>query len=542
MLKQTLSAAICCAALLTLPAASATESPITTRDSVDGAGTQGNGESYNPAISADGRYVTFHSLASNLVPGDTNGFHDIFVRDRLTGQTTRVSVSSGGAQANSASANPAISDDGRFVAFESGASNLVAGDTNHWIDVFVHDRQTGETERVSTATDGTQSDGNSKYPAISADGRYVAFLGEGSGLVPDDTNNKYDIFVRGRQTGTTTRVNLSSNGEQANDFSGAPSISADGRLVGFNSDATNLVPDDTNASSDSFVHQVTGETTRVSLESNGAQADRGSWGASLSADGRYVAFMSNAALVWDDTNVYTDIYIRDRQTGQTTRTSVDPNGLDPNESSSTPTISGGGRYVSFWSAATNLVPNDTNGQFDVFRRDLETHTTERISISTLGDQANAQSLHPAISRDGQSITFWSDAYNLVPNDTNWWPDIFVHGPQPHAPPPPPPPPPPPQPPPPPPPPPPGPPPPPPPPSPPPVAPPPPPPPPTRCHVPRLIGLRLPIAKRKLRGAYCALGRIRKKRSARVGRIVRQSPRAGVTSRRGTSVRVVVGRR
>src|SRR5215475_4705011 len=373
--KTTLSLAICCAALLLLPAASATGGAITTRDSVDSAGGQGNGESYNPVLSGDGRFVAFHSLSSNLVSGDTNANYDVFVRDRLTGQTTRVSVSSTGEQSGSGGSDPAISDDGRFVAFESGASNFDPADTNHLPDIYVRDRQLGVTERVSVSTSGEQGDWISEQPAISADGRYVAFL-TASALVPDDTNFEEDIYVHDRQTGETTRVNLSSSGEQSNERSWRPALSADGRFVAFESAASNLVPGDTNAMWDVFVHdRQTGETTRASVDSNGAEPDRDSMFARLSADGRYVAFMTNARLVWDDTNIYSDVYIHDRETGQTTRASVDTDGLEGNADSVAPAISGDGRYVSFWSEASNLVPGDTNGQLDIFVRDRETHTT-----------------------------------------------------------------------------------------------------------------------------------------------------------------------
>ena len=203
-----------------------------------------------PAISADGRFVAFSSDASNLVAGDTNGRGDIFVRDRLTGTTERLSLASDGTQANRLTS---ISADGRFVTFSSSASNLVAGDTNRQADVFVHDRLTSTTERVSVASDGTQANGDSSFPSISADGRFVTFVSRASTLVAGDTNSRDDVFVHDRQTGTTERVSVASDGTQGNRNSRFSSISADGRFVKFDSAASNLVAGDTNFTYDIFV-------------------------------------------------------------------------------------------------------------------------------------------------------------------------------------------------------------------------------------------------------------------------------------------------
>ena len=224
-----------------------------TRVSVDSAGNQGNRDSYSPSISADGRFVAFTSLASNIVPGDTNNTFDIFVRDRLTNTTTRVSVDSAGNQGNSFSNSPSISADGRFVAFTSEASNIVPGDTNSKPDIFVRDRLTNTTTRVSVDSAGNQGNDGSNSPSISADGRFVAFNSDASNLVPEDTNGYRDIFVRDTLTNTTTLVSVDSAGNQGNFFSFTPSISADGRFVAFSSFASNIVPGDTNNTDDIFV-------------------------------------------------------------------------------------------------------------------------------------------------------------------------------------------------------------------------------------------------------------------------------------------------
>jgi Tol biopolymer transport system component len=189
--------------------------------------------------------VAFASYASNLVSGDTNGYWDIFVHDRQSGQTERVSLASGGSQGNNHSDSPSISANGRYVAFGSNASNLVAVDTNGYADIFIHDRTTDETTLISLASDGTQGNGLSWYPSISADGRYVAFYSEAGNLFPGDTNGIKDVFVRDIQTGTTTRVSVASDGTEGNWYSWNPSISADGRYVAFESEASNLVDGDT---------------------------------------------------------------------------------------------------------------------------------------------------------------------------------------------------------------------------------------------------------------------------------------------------------
>ena len=184
------------------------------RVSVDSIGAEADSNSYYPSISSDGRYVAFESGASNLVAGDTNGDSDIFVHDRTTGNTTRVSVDSAGAEADSESYSPSISGDGRYVAFYSYASNLVAGDTNGQVDIFVHDRTTNTTTRVSVDSIGAEGDSESVFPSISSDGGYVAFYSRASNLVAGDTNGDSDIFVHERTTNTTTRVSVDSSGAE----------------------------------------------------------------------------------------------------------------------------------------------------------------------------------------------------------------------------------------------------------------------------------------------------------------------------------------
>jgi Tol biopolymer transport system component len=305
--------------------------PMIGRVSVASDGTQGNGLSNAPAISADGRYVTFTSNASNLVEGDTNGGTDIFVHDRVTGETQRVSVASDGTQGNGPEVwevwiASSISADGRYVAFSSLADNLVEGDTNGAIDCFVYDRMTGETTRVSVASDGTQANGTCAFyalapifgPSISADGLYVAFSSNATNLVkgfteyPDIYINA-SIYVHNQVTGETTLVSVSSDGTQANGCSWLHAISADGRYVVFSSDATNLVDGVIDGNTNIYMHdRVTGSTTLVSVSGYGQRAYNDYWGSSISADGRYLAFSSDASnLVDGDTNGVPDIFVID---------------------------------------------------------------------------------------------------------------------------------------------------------------------------------------------------------------------------------------
>ena len=450
-------------AFIGLFAARAAAAPaLTELVSVRSNGTQGDGISGRvsaPAVSTDGVVVAFDSEATNLVGGDTNGALDVFVRDRAGGRTERVSVSSKGKQGNSGSAGPMLSGDGRFVTFSSGAANLVAGDTNGRSDIFVHDRMTGETTRVSVAADGAQGDNNSiGTAAISADGRFVAFTSDASNLVPQTAPGRH-IYVKDRSTGAIERVSVDSHGDPAQGFVAAsPAISGDGRFVAFASSASNLVKRDTNGTTDVFVHdRITGTTVRASVDSAGAQSNDVSFRPDLNGDGRFVVFDSAASnLVPGDTNGVPDVFVHDLLSGATERVSVDSFGGEANGQSVGPGIRGGsafgarisgdGRLVAFDSIATNLVAGDTNtcGPFytdiagecpDVFVHDRLTGETVRVSVDSAGAQANDASTDPDISADGSTTAFFSAASNLVAGDTNTCPvfpepghcpDIFVH--------------------------------------------------------------------------------------------------------------------
>jgi len=415
----------------------------TTRVSVDSDGTGGDEDSLSPAISADGRYVTFRSSATNLVDGDNNNASDVFVHDRNTGETTRLSVDSDGDEGDSNSLSPAISADGRYVTFRSSATNLVDGDNNNAYDVFVHDRNTGETTRLSVDSDGDEGDSNSLSPAISADGRYITFYSFAMNLVDGDGNDTFDVFIHDRNSGETTRVSVDSDGDEGDSGSFGPAISADGRYVTFHSSASNLVDGDNNNRTDVFVHdRNTGETTRVSVDSDGDEGDNTSLSPAISADGRYVAVRSDASnLVEGDTNNASDVFVHDRNTGETTRVSVDSDGVEGDSDSDSLAISADGRYVTFASFASNLVVDDDNNAYDVFVHDRNTGETTRVSVDSDGVGGDEDAFSPAISADGRYVAFASFASNLVEGATNNVSDVFVHQFLPDPPPPPPPPPP-----------------------------------------------------------------------------------------------------
>lgn len=389
--------------------------PGTTLASVNNSGVKGNSNSNNPALSADGRYVAFVSTATNLADGGGSGFWEIFVRDTVGGTTDRITVSASGGNPDGNSSGVSLSSDGRYVAFSSNAANLVEGDTNGMLDVFVRDRVSGTTEMVSTNANKT-----SFFPSISADGRYVAFASLADNLVAGDTNNAFDIFVKDRRTGVIERI-TGSGGVESDNESRYPAISADGRYVAFLSYAANLVPGDTNGSGDIFVFdRTTGIVQRASVSSNGDQADSRSVDIpAISADGRYVAFTSHATnLVPGDTNGVSDVFIRDTAAAITEMVSVSSKGVAGDNSSRSPSISADGRYVAFNSYAGNFSRHAAL-TVNVFYRDRTAGSTDLVVAGNNG------SSWPSISGNGLIIAFQSYSTNLVSGDTDNLSDIFA---------------------------------------------------------------------------------------------------------------------
>jgi Tol biopolymer transport system component len=403
-------------------AAAGTFGSTTTRVSVKSNETQVFAPSSQSEMSRDGRYTAFVSDAQNLVAGDTNGAPDVFVRDRVAGTTTRVSVATGGGQGNGRSDLPSISRDGRYVAFFSEATNLVTGDTNGRSDVFVRDLVAGSTRRVSVTTGGGQANGDSEFPSISDNGQQVAFGSAASNLVSGDGNGLHDIFVRDLTAGTTRRVSVSSSGAGGNGASLFPAISGNGNVVAFVSDATNLVPGDTNGNRDVFVRVRSANLTQiVSIGAGGEPADNLSAEPAVSRNGRYVAFDSSASnLVEGDTNGLQDVFVRDRTAGTTQLVSAWPAGTPTNRLSTAPDISESGQAVVFTSQLS-----DAGALTNVYRRNRTTGVTDLASPGLFGQPANSNSFGASVSPDGLHVGFTSTASNLVPGDTNNQQDVFM---------------------------------------------------------------------------------------------------------------------
>jgi hypothetical protein len=434
-----------------------------------------NSGSQDGTISPDGRFVAFESNANNLVSDDNNGVSDVFLRDRQTGITTRVSVNSFGQEGNDQSGAfsdailPDLTPDGRFVAFESKANNLAPGDNNaeEW-DIFVRDRdadgngifdeENDTTTRVSINTNGVSGNGSSRNPVITPNGRFVAFESRADNLVARDNNQgAWDIFVHDRDpdgngifdegNGRTVRMSVNGIGLQGNNDSFDPSISSDGRFMVFESDANNLVAGDTNGVRDLFLHdrdpdgngifdQGNSIITRISLGINGVEANNASFYPIFSGNNRFIAFESLASnLVEGDNNNALDIFVYDRQTGVTTRVSQDSNGMGGNQASSQPSLSDDGRFVGFSSRSSNFVLGDNNGVEDIFVHDRDPDQDgifdqgngliTRVSISDTGNEGNANSFQSVVSGDGNFVVFESFADNLVPGDTNGVSDVFI---------------------------------------------------------------------------------------------------------------------
>lgn len=411
----------------------------TSRVSIDVASGDANGPSAAVDVSQDGRYVVFQSTATDLVVPPTNGASQIFRRDLMTNTTILVSVDGLGLQGNADSSEPAISADGNLVVFTSNASNLIGSDGNGVSDVFLRDITGLTTIRVSVDTAGSQANGDSSEPAISADGTIVSFTSAATDLVgAADTNLRSDIFVRDLQALTTTRVSVGPGGIQGARNSFQSALSSDGQLVAFASESDNFFEIDEDWV-DIFVRDRLANTTEmISVDPKGLGSDAPSFGPAISADGRYVAFQSfTTILVPGDKNALGDVLVRDRDLDLTTRVSVDSTGAEGEGAfpgiDAAPSISDDGRFIVFHSSFINLVDDDTNTCGicftpgcceDVFVHDQLTGRTERASIDSTGAQASGASRFPAIAGDGALIAFESDASDLTIGDGNGLRDTF----------------------------------------------------------------------------------------------------------------------
>jgi len=370
--------------------------------SVDSNGTQGLYASDAPAISSTGRYIVFDSVADNLVTGDTNGVSDVFIYDRENCQTERVSVDASGVEGNGASELPYVSPNGRYVTFISSASNLIASDTNNQPDLFLKDRQTGTVTRILANTP------------------YGGFIGDDNQSIAYRSGNSIRLY--NLSTLVDTQILSLTNLSVGRRF-----VSNDIRYFVFSSTDNNLVAGDTNGTADVFLYdRQTSQMARISISPTGAVPNGASFDASISGSCRYMVFTSSASnLVTGDTNGVPDIFFRDLITGALSRVSVSSSGVQGNQASGSASISDCGRYVAFSSLATNLVTSDTNGTVDVFAHDRTTGQTYVISRGTSGTPGNNTSDGPLISRNGDYITFWSIATNLLSGDANFVSDVFV---------------------------------------------------------------------------------------------------------------------
>ncbi len=416
--------------LIALVCASSLAAQSTVLVSATGAGAPGNGRSWlsptGSSVTPDGRWVVFHSNASNLTGTDSAGQTDVFVRDLVLGVTERISVGGAGGEPNGASLNGSISDNGRYVAFQSDAQNLAVGDTNQANDIFLRDRQLGITTIVSVSTGGSIGNAASFNPVISGDGLFIAYASAASNLIVNDPNQKIDVFVRNLATGQTRMVSTVSGG--ANGDSDQPTISGDGRFIAFRSTATNLVASDLLGFADIFVRDMTGASFELlSVSTLGAQANGPSEQPSISADGSRIVFQSSATNLASPGAPATNVYLRDRASAATTLVNVGPSGVS-NFPALRPRLSKSGQYVTFLSQAQNLTPGHSGTTTDAFALELATGVVQRASMPLTPEPSEPSSNileNGGISDDGRWIAFSTAATNMVAGDSGSLEDVFA---------------------------------------------------------------------------------------------------------------------
>ncbi|MGE0431216.1 MAG: TolB family protein [Planctomycetota bacterium] len=401
------------------------------RGNVTGAGAQvTGGASDNPSLSSTGQYVAYQSAATDIVTGDTNSRIDIFVRDNINGTVSRVSLSNAGAQVFDADCiNPSISDDGNRIAFQSSSANLVTGDTNTFSDIFVRDRSAGTTTRVSVSTGGSEATAACTNPVISGNGRYVAFQSASTALVTGKSFTGEDVFLHDLNTSITVAVSVNESGSLITGDSTFPNISKDGRYVTFAATAS-LASNDSNGSTDIYRRDVTGGTTTlVSLSdadvflTSGLEAQANNPRSDISDDGNRVLFLSSSADLAGPAGVV-EVWMRNISAGTTTLISrVSSGGAGADATCTVPRISGDGLFASYLSNATNLVAGA--GTADIYHYDIANQVTTRVNVDSSGTVANGDCFAPALSGDGHAIAFSTDGNNLVTSDTNGTRDVIV---------------------------------------------------------------------------------------------------------------------
>jgi Tol biopolymer transport system component len=394
-----------------------------TRVSVSSLGVQANGDSRAACVSADGRFVAFVSDATNLVAGDTNGQPDVFVHDRSYGTTVIESVSSLRVASNGASSAPSLSADGRMIAFETLGSTLFLDDNNSARDIVLRDRVSGFTRRASSTWEGGASNGESREPTISEGGEFVAFASAGNNMVPGDGNSVSDAFMYDVGTGTSARFSTDGGAQRpSGDFYNA-STSPTGRFVVFESSAGTLIPGDTNGSTDVFLRdRELGVSVIVSRSTGGGQVNGSSWDGCITSDGRHAAFTSNGSNLTPQGNYGPHhVYVHDRTSQVTVLASLSSNNLPADNGAGGASISADARFITFWARAGNW---GFGGNAQIFVRDRLLGRTELISQSSSGSIGEYESYAPQMSPDGRYIVFESRSSNLTLGDSSYTNDVF----------------------------------------------------------------------------------------------------------------------
>lgn len=394
-------------------------------DRVSPGGIDPNGSSYESALSKDGRYIFIESRATNLILGDTNSNDDVFRLDRETGTVIRVSTDGANAELHAASGNPAPDSSGNLVAFDTSTA-IAATDSNSNFDVYLKNITTGAVEQISVSSGGAGANAQSQDPDMSADGTRIVFESNANNLDIGDTGLDFDIFIRDLNLGTTTRISKAAGGGEADDHSFNPRISADGRYVVFESDATNLVAGDMNSASDIFLYTVeTGALERISEKPDGTEADFGSIRPDISGDGNIVVFQSDATnLDANDMSTLDSVYVANRS-ANTLEVLLNPAG-NAIQAATDPVVSGPGNFIAFTCDDSSVIPGDTEGRRDILVYDTAADSYGRVSETAAGTGADAACYDPAISEHGNVISFGTLAINLIAGDMNGETDIYYN--------------------------------------------------------------------------------------------------------------------
>ena len=372
--------------------------------------------SHGRALSRNGRWFVFRSNATNLAPGVDGQFSQVYILDRMTRTTELVSVN-GATPGNGYSLNPAVSNDGRYVVFHSDASNLVDNDQNGVADVFVRDRLARVTYRASVGPEGQEGSESSAYPAISGDGQVVAFASASPEFAPEVTGESLQMYVRMQSAGLTELVSRTPEGVPGLGTNREVALSSDGRFVAFESQATDLMPYQTSFSGEIFVlDRQTGTMEHVSVRADGTPSGTPSISPSISDDGRHVGFHAYGALDPADSNGSLDGYVRDRIAGTTQRVTLAHNMAELPLGAFYMVLSGDGKWVVFLSSQAGVLPGVPAGTSHVYLRRLSDGQMRLVTVNSNGDLPNDNNLFPALGGDGSTVGFASYA-------TNWFPDV-----------------------------------------------------------------------------------------------------------------------